>query len=303
MGKKRNKKYTDWYEVKCNKAEQKMYDDLANQARQTKEQRREENRKNADPLGAALGYSINTLNHVIDGDFSFHADRFGKSITAIHYGLGQEAVYQQLYRCPITDERSVFRTISDTLQFEDDIRAEYNLKELRQQQINLNYDRGWWHHTSSIFSPQLCFRDGGAVTVGSDRLHDCVNARIGNQNAHITKHEHIVAEKDMQDEDDLYRSDLYRSLFDASSLAKLSSNKPKKKTPVNQKLLRAKEVVRKHDEKRAAAIRLENVKNAKARDIFREARELDKKIKDSDVPTYEDLKRFHNISKKIEEIS
>jgi hypothetical protein len=193
MGKKRNKKYTDWYEVKCNKAEQKMYDDLANQARQTKEQRREENRQNADPLGAALGYSINTLNHVIDGDFSFHADRFGKSITAIHYGLGQEAVYQQLYRCPITDERSVFRTISDTLQFEDDIRAEYNLKELRQQQINLNYDRGWWHHTSSIFSPQLCFRDGGAVTVGSDRLHDCVNARIGNQNAHITKHEHIVA--------------------------------------------------------------------------------------------------------------
>ena len=50
MGKKRNKKYTDWYEVKCNKAEQKMYDDLANQARQTKQQRREENRKNADPL-------------------------------------------------------------------------------------------------------------------------------------------------------------------------------------------------------------------------------------------------------------
>ena len=48
----------------------------------------------------------------------------------------------------------------------------------------------------------------------------------------------------MQDEDDLYRSDLYRSLFDASSLAKFSSNKPKKKTPVNQKLLRAKEVVR-----------------------------------------------------------
>ncbi len=37
--------------------------------------------------------------------------------------------------------------------------------------------------------------------------------------------------------------------------------------------------------------------------VFREARELDKKIKDSDVPTYEDLKRFHNISKKIEEIS
>ena len=83
----------------------------------------------------------------------------------------------------------------------------------------------------------------------------------------------------MQDEDDLYRSDLYRSLFDASSLAKLLSNKPKKKTPVNQKLLRAKEVVRKHDEKRAAAIRLENVKNAKARDIFREARELDKRLK------------------------
>ena len=100
-------------------------------------------------------YSINTLNHVIDGDFSFHADRFGKSITAIHYGLGQEAVYQQLYKCPITDERSVFRTISDTLRFEDDIRAEYNLKELRQQQINLNYDRGWWHHTH-LYSLHSC---------------------------------------------------------------------------------------------------------------------------------------------------
>ena len=83
----------------------------------------------------------------------------------------------------------------------------------------------------------------------------------------------------MQDEDDLYRTDLYRSLFDPSSLTKLSSNKPKKKTPVNQKLLRAKEVVRKHDEKRAAAIRLENVKNAKARDILERLESWIKRLK------------------------
>jgi len=194
---KQPQKYSDWYEIKCKKWEQEMLDELANLKRQTKAERRKVNRnKNKDEndaIGQSVGYSVNTLNYIIDGDLSFHGDRHGRTITAIHHGLAEEAVYMRLYTCPITDERSVFRTVKDSLEHEDAILKEYNLKEMRQEQINLNTDRGWWHHTDSIFSPQLCFKDGGAVTVGSDRLHDCVDARIGGRNALITKQEHVVA--------------------------------------------------------------------------------------------------------------
>ena len=195
--KKPQKKYRDWYEIKCKQWEQDMLDELANSRRQTKAEKRKVSRnedpRKGDNIGAAMGYAINTLNYIVDGDFSFHGDRHGRTITAIHHGLGEEAVYMRLYTCPVTDEKSVFRTLKDTLLKEDELIKEYSLKELRQEQINLNTDRGWWHHTDSIFSPQLCFKDGGAVTVGSDRLHDCVDARVGGENCLITKQEHIVA--------------------------------------------------------------------------------------------------------------
>ena len=54
--------------------------------------------------------------------------------------------------------------------------------------------------------------------------------------------------------------------------------------------------------KKAAAEKLEDIKNKKAGKLFAEARAIDERIKKTDVPSYEDLKRFHNLSKDIEDL-
>ena len=190
----------DWYKRKCKKWEQEMMDDIANSQRQTKKEKREVNRNKdhdnfnnvvSGRMGASIGYSLNSLNHLVDGDLSFHSDRHGETITAIHYGLGEERVYKKLYSCPITDEMSIYRALTNSYEMEDIITEEFNFKALQEQK--LKYDRGTWYRFNDYYEPQLYFKDGGAVTVGSDKLHDCVNAKIGGINCLITKQEHIVA--------------------------------------------------------------------------------------------------------------
>ena len=183
----------DWYAELCSEAEQEAYDALANSQRQTKKEKREVNRhrfKKEHPIGDSIGSTLNSLNHLIDQDLSFHGDRHGRIISVIHYGLGVERHYMSLYDCPITDEKSVYRTLTESYQIEDSVMQNFDYKAFREQR--LNYDRGKWYHTSTYPLPQLMFMEGGAVTVGSDRLHDCVHANISGENCLITKEEHIV---------------------------------------------------------------------------------------------------------------
>ena len=99
----------------------------------------------------------------------------------------------------------------------------------------------------------------------------------------------------MQDEDDLYRP-----LFDPQQLTKLWERKKfKKTTNIKTKIARSNRVVKEFDAKKAAAEKLEDIKAGK---LFAEARAIDERIKKTDVPSYEDLKRFHNLSKDIEEL-
>jgi|TARA_E500000318_G_scaffold45281_1_gene42761 hypothetical protein len=102
----------------------------------------------------------------------------------------------------------------------------------------------------------------------------------------------------MQDEDDLYRP-----LFDPQQLTKLWERKKfKKTTNIKTKIARSNRVVKEFDAKKAAAEKLEEIKNKKAGKLFAEARAIDERIKKTDVPSYEDLKRFHNLSKDIEDL-
>ena len=102
----------------------------------------------------------------------------------------------------------------------------------------------------------------------------------------------------MQNDDDLYRP-----LFDPQQLTKLwQKKKHKPTTNIRTKIRRTNQLVKEFDQKKAEADKLDEMMNKTLGNIFKEARELDKRIKNAEVPTYEDLKQFHNISKKIEDL-
>ena len=181
-------KYSDHYHRKLRKALQEALDIKANNSRQSKAERKKENREKQSRLSdeskicQAVGSTIQSLNMIIDGNFSFHADRWGDTIVAINYPIGYEVVYKKIYVEKVDSENSVANTIKDTFEIEDRLKHEFDWKKIREK---IAEDRGWWYETHRPHSPQLKFKQGGKVASGSDTHFDCCDALIG-------KDEHIV---------------------------------------------------------------------------------------------------------------
>jgi|TARA_E500000305_G_C3988439_1_gene220696 hypothetical protein len=172
------KRRSDWYFRKMSKFWQELLDDAANAKRPTKKERRNAKRVNdkAKQHGLKIAdWVANCANFLFQGDLGIVTGKQGDTI--IFFDNERESVYQRIHCTELDNEDSIFGGLKDSLEFADKFTQQIHHKGKK-----VNVPSPYWvqqyYKGRAVGVPNLNFKEGGPVDVGSARELDTVYAIV-----------------------------------------------------------------------------------------------------------------------------